>query len=404
MVSCSQEELVKPDNVQSLPEQSATHVSLREALKKADRILDKIGEPATRSAARTVKSVEYIGGSGTRADGDDPLYYVVNYDNNEGFAVLGADSRLDGVYAISDKGHLDMNDTTENLGLNIFFRSLPDRANLPINPKDSMNTGTEPWVDRLDITIDLSYKYEPVLTSAVSKWHQQYPFNIFCYTVNGEEALVGCTAVAIGQVMSYYEHPQHYGQYSFDCDQIKSIKSNGFYDIVFEFNVRSSGLARLLRELGNSDNLNMDYGTEASGAKILTTHKRTFKSFGYKEPENFKSFSPNEIEKWLSKSKPVLIVGTNQDYVGHAWVIDGLYCDWFQHTGIDNQVDYFGEGTLFHMVWGWGGNCNGYFKYGPTLQVCNKFKDESDPQSWDSDWDSWIKYYNLQYCGNIEPN
>lgn len=29
MVSCSQEEMVKPDNVQPLPELSATHVSLR---------------------------------------------------------------------------------------------------------------------------------------------------------------------------------------------------------------------------------------------------------------------------------------------------------------------------------------------------------------------------------------
>ena len=106
MSACSQEEMLLPENNNTIHNEPPTRVSLAEALKRADRMLEKIGDPSTRSSTRTVKSVQFIGGSGTRAEDDAPMYYVVNYENEGGFAVLGADTRLDGVYAISDlPGH-----------------------------------------------------------------------------------------------------------------------------------------------------------------------------------------------------------------------------------------------------------------------------------------------------------
>lgn len=102
LTACIQEDVLLQDKDSSAVEKSSTRVSLAEALKRADRMFERISEPDTRSAARVVKSVQFIGGSGTRSDGDNPLYYVVNYENEGGFAVLGADTRLDGVYAISD--------------------------------------------------------------------------------------------------------------------------------------------------------------------------------------------------------------------------------------------------------------------------------------------------------------
>ena len=128
LTACIQEDVLLQDKDSSAVEKSSTRVSLAEALKRADRMFERISEPDTRSAARVVKSVQFIGGSGTRSDGDNPLYYVVNYENEGGFAVLGADTRLDGVYAISDGGHLNMDATTFNLGLNVFFSFSPKYA------------------------------------------------------------------------------------------------------------------------------------------------------------------------------------------------------------------------------------------------------------------------------------
>ena len=72
MSACSQEEMLLPENNNTIHNEPPTRVSLAEALKRADRMLEKIGDPSTRSSTRTVKSVQFIGGSGTRAEDDAP--------------------------------------------------------------------------------------------------------------------------------------------------------------------------------------------------------------------------------------------------------------------------------------------------------------------------------------------
>ena len=136
--ACSQEDISLSIEESTKSQVLSTRVSIAEALQHADRLLAQIEGPSTRS--RSVKTIEFIGGNGTRTEGEEPLYYVVNYDNDGGFAVLGADTRLDHVYAISEEGHLDMNDTTFNHGLNIFFRSLASAPPIPVIPPETPDT------------------------------------------------------------------------------------------------------------------------------------------------------------------------------------------------------------------------------------------------------------------------
>ncbi len=393
MSACSQEEMLLPENNNTIHNEPPTRVSLAEALKRADRMLEKIGDPSTRSSTRTVKSVQFIGGSGTRAEDDAPMYYVVNYENEGGFAVLGADTRLDGVYAISDQGHLDMNDTTFNFGLNVFFRSLPPYK--PYIPQDSIDKGIHEFQPIDEKTTDLSYKYGPFLTPAVREWNQSYPFNAYCPIQNNKNTLVGCPAVAIGQVMSYYECPKTYGEYTFDWNQMKNAYSNT--------SIVNGGVARLLRELGKEGNLKINYGIESSGTDTKRYYKRTFKTFEYNEPGDFKTFSTSDLEYWIKKNKPVLVRGNYDNGNRHLWVVDGLYCDFWRYSNALGDVSYYGEGTFFHIVWGWGGICNGYFKHGSGFtQNSNKFTDEND-LNWNPNWESLVKIYKLEFCGDINP-
>ncbi|MBO4965835.1 MAG: Spi family protease inhibitor, partial [Muribaculaceae bacterium] len=76
---------------------SDTFVTLSEALKKAEPFFASIENTATRSDDRKVKSIEYISQPNTRST-EKVLYYLVNFSDNKGFAILSSDNRLLPVY------------------------------------------------------------------------------------------------------------------------------------------------------------------------------------------------------------------------------------------------------------------------------------------------------------------
>lgn len=101
--SCSND-LMESVNQSSGTSGATTRVDMQTALDRAERMLAKIEGGKTRS--RRVASIRYLNIDGkTRAEGSiDSLYYIINYADNGGFAVTGADTRLDGIYAISEEG------------------------------------------------------------------------------------------------------------------------------------------------------------------------------------------------------------------------------------------------------------------------------------------------------------
>lgn len=395
MVACSQEQVLLPEPEITSPETRSTHIPLSEALKVADRMIRAVEPEGTRASARTVESIEYYGGSVTRSGEEEPMFYVVNYAGNKGFAILGADTRVDSIYAFSDEGHLDMNDTTFNEGLNMYFNTLSlIKPDTPQNPLDTTIHEFQPIDGQ---SFNKSYTYGPFLTPEVRQWHQNAPFNNLCPKVNGVLPAAGYAAIAIGQIMSYYETPKTYGQYSFDWEAINSA--------IYIGSIKNSGIPRLLAELGSKSNLNIDYSIDFSPCDIKAKYIRTFRAFGYNTPADFDNFSTEELERWIKREKPVLVRGTN-DITGreHAWVIDGLHCDSWLYTDALGTYSISGEGLFFHCVWGWGGEANGYFKHQSGFtKRWDRFNDENDLDQWDSNWDNMVKIYKLGFCGNISP-
>lgn len=414
--ACSQENIPN-EPTEGVSSKTSMRVTLDEALKRADRVFRGIERSATRRAPRKVKSIEYLGASRTRSDTNDPLYYVVNYDNDEGFAVLGADKRLDGVYAFSEEGTLDMNDTTFNVGLNIFFRSLPKD---PGQAKDTIIQIPQPDPGIIEQHFNISYGNGPLLTPAVRKWGQRNPYNFFCPLIKKfrlnpstgavewyeERSIAGCAPVAIAQLMTFYECPKQYGNYTLNWDEMKTWMP-GQYSI---YGVSENGAARLIREIGKEGNMNTNYGTTGSSSP-LKNYKRTFKTFEYNEPEDFKTFSTDNLFDYVYfKSKPVLAYGENDNGGSHLWVIDGMWCDKWKYVGSIGTT-YYGEGYFFHVVWGWDGECNGYFKHGSAFIHSDIKYDPSDPNKYeweyysgtDYDWEERVKLYRMKFCGNITP-
>lgn len=393
LAGCSQEDLpTMPDKTQS-----STRVSLQQALKNADRVFANLSG-GTRTVRR-VKDVQTLGSGVTRSNSSDTLYYVVNYENEGGFAVLGADTRLDKVYAIGEEGNLDMNDTITNPGLSIFFSNLPPK---PYQPVDTTSKELIPFPGEGYGPWDESYKVGPYLPAAVGKWDQISPYNFFCprKTSGRENCKVGCAALASAQIMAYYKWPQSYNGTSFNWEEMTSWNwdINGSYD-----------LPTLLFELGKPGNLNIKYGDDESSAYISRDAIRTFQNFGYSVSGKFEKYNLSKlVDKIQHEKKPVIMVGYKPGIpYGHGWVCDGYYCDMYSYIDpITGQRRSHGDGYLFHMIWGKGGKANGYFNISDTLSVYHNYRESDDyPNSlWNEDMENEYKYTNIHFWGDVTPN
>lgn len=172
--------------------------------------------PETRSARRSEYEITPFRRVTTRsAQNDleypDTLYYVINFSDDNGFALMGADRRLPRMLAISDTGNMNLADTVFNRGLAIFMESI----STPYLP-----------VDALPENFSLPVIGPPMLSDSVRRWSQRAPYNDECPIVNGLRTPTGCVPLAVGQVMTYFNHPASYGGTVFNWKKMKNGEDN----------------------------------------------------------------------------------------------------------------------------------------------------------------------------------
>ena len=173
----------------------------------------------------TSVSPEQLNPSGTRseitADVED-LLYIVNFEDEAGYAILGADDRLEPVYAIMDEGNLTAeefryavtatDEQAEADGKFVFPLQMVAQAALgEIENAGTGGGGVALLSDGDRHTGDLGEvlrkEYTPfVVQEKVSplipvKWDQEYPFNASVTKINNTCCKAGCTAIAVAQVL-----------------------------------------------------------------------------------------------------------------------------------------------------------------------------------------------------------
>lgn len=297
---------------------------------------------------RTVASVDVVDlnpSMKTRTSDENAIsssLYIVNFQNNKGFAVLSSDKRLRPLYAVSDSGSIAIADTLKNENLALFFDGVKDDI-------VQASAKSPKILETSDRKIVISPQVYPMIWVAPSLWGQSEPYNTYCYTVNGEKAKVGCAAVACGIIMSYYGWPSYINDTRLNWHGMKKYTVNHDIDFVFG-------------KLGEKQQLDMQYGVKSSGASTVNL-SRTFVRMGYYAPDNLQTFSESKVCSLLDDTKrdgygPLLVVGQEVNNIGgHGWVIDG-YCK--NVTNSDGSKVLY-KTVLFHCVWGWNGANNGYF-------------------------------------------
>ena len=374
--ACSNEEM--PDLPNPQPSSQTNHLGLDRALEIVDGMMKELDGGVTRSS-RKISTIEKVN-TPTRSDADMPNWYVINYDNEAGFALIN-DAAIDcPVYGISNTGRLSMTDTLENKGLamvlnNIFIKGyselLSEDPNTesssnsdvwgggyfpgePVNPSFPTDSLKQPWKPIVPPSNKIIIS--PLLTTYVQKWSQEEPFNVLCPTVydkngNSKKGFVGCGPLAMAMIMSHYQWPLSY--YSASPNETYEFHWDEIRDYPYRY-----ATSRLTREISRAYNMDAQWTDSATSVKSSLA-PQTFKNFGYKKPE-FKKFNEIALSTILDRV-PILMFGDgvtkNGKQSGHMWVVDGLLGFYANDAGErPNMVEYF-----YHCVWGWGGKSNGYF-------------------------------------------
>lgn len=301
--------------------------------------------------------------------------YVVNYKDNNGFAIVSSDRRLRPLYAVSDTGHFEFTDTLKNMGLSLFVKGVENDMMKSVHGDSVSVQASSSSLDNLTVLV------RPKIWRGPRLWSQDAPYNTYCFTKDKKNAKVGCAAVACGIIMTYYEWPWFVDSVRIGWHGMKKYTFDHDIDYVFG-------------KLGHPKLLNMQYGEYASSAPIGNV-PRTFERFGYDRPNDVDYFTESAVCKYLRTNGPVLVGGNNKATgAGHIWVIDGYSTD---------QINSSGEvvgSILFHCIWGWNGYNNGYFFLNDGIIGDNSYGyDNEDKVSVEKN-----AYWKLKYVAGFKKN
>lgn len=206
----------------------------------------------------------------------------------------------------------------------------------------------------------------PLMTT---RWSQDYPYSLQCPydTPLQRNTYTGCVATATAQVMKYWNHPVvGRGSHSYSCNYgaLSARFDTTHYDWTHmpdspngnSSDQERNAVAQLMYHAGVA--VEMNYGTHSSSASLhsagditkVSTENALKNYFRYNQGLFSIAKADYSDTDWdslltaeLDASRPMLVAGSDGS-AGHAFVIDGY--------------DSLG---FFHVNWGWGGYCDGYY-------------------------------------------
>jgi hypothetical protein len=348
----------------------------------ARNFMAKLGNPGNlKSGVKTNFVCEEYGKllNSTGTPSELPAFYIFKTDPS-GFIIVSGDDDVTPVIAYSRESNFDpenIPDIVESF-LKGYEKEInyAKKNNLP--PSAEVKEEWEKYLND-DGKLKSSVVVEDIAPLTTTKWGYGQPYNILCPTDNSITSVrlnkhtpVGCTAIAMAQVMKYWNSPNkgvdsnsyvHYiygtlsanfGATTYDWNNMPDVLDNTSTD------TQKNAVATLMYHCGISQD--MEYAP--SGSSAFTWDPRTgrntietalTKFFGYSNKlKTYKKSYPDSIWKEMIKTeiaskRPVLYEGEDMDHgsLGHAFIIDGF-------KTID-KIDYFS------VNWGVYGDYNGYY-------------------------------------------
>jgi len=314
-------------------------------------------ERNTNTQQITLESIHITNVFVEYSSANDALIYIFNI-NNKGFVMISADDRaypilgysFQGIYEGIDQGSPAFEEWVDN-----YKKQIED---VIVNNHPAGKKTSDAWAfyTSKDLSLFQNFKsgtksMTPLLSTI---WGQTGFYNDMCPSDANGEALVGCVAVAMAQVMAYYMYPsQGTGSYGYYHPTYGYLSANfgatsyNWNGIQNSVNMVNDDVALIMSHVGIS--VNMYYGVTGSSSYTQNTEDALEDNFGYSTSTNYVEKSDYSSTNWknllvtqLDAKKPMIYSGSGSG--GHAF-----NCDGYQST------DYF------HFNWGWTGYADGYY-------------------------------------------
>lgn len=358
-LSCSQESNL--EGPMFTDEITTNYVNLEDALQIANSSAAKNlgGIYKTRATGKSVKSIRAIYDFSERI----ASFYIVNYQS--GFSIISADKRDFPILAHSDNATFpDVEESQLPEGLADWFFEQKERIskirknNIPLTD-DQFSIWTKYYYDEMQFKDTSKNKglvtrygeigdedndsdpcearietYGPYLTT---NWDQINGFNdLMPLLPNGDHAYAGCTTIALAQVMKFHEYPSRFN-WSDMPNSTATLTTKQFVKDIF-------------------DNIITHYDLNGSHSNINACRNSLINDYGYSSAVK-SDYDYNILRQALYTPNVVILAGDNPTTgKGHMWICDGYEYAYYPCPGVGYR--------MYHMNWGWGGACDGYFRDG----------------------------------------
>ena len=281
-------------------------------------------------------------------------FYVFNVGDDQGYVMVAGTDAVKPILGYSDKGSFPTENLPENLKscLNFYHQEIQYASQKGLVYQNMALRTT-------------STSLAPLITT---KWDQYAPYNLLCpyHPDYNENALTGCTATAMAQIMNFHKWPVkgagiHNDYLTFNS--IDTVLTVNYGETTYPWNdmqdvydgrttpAQDSAVALLSYHCGVAANMNYHVGAEGgSGADFFNASRGMIDHLGYDPDMQFFARNFYKTDSWeqllrneLDARKPILYGGSKPEG-GHAFVCDG-----------------YDSNGFFHFNWGWGGTSNGYF-------------------------------------------
>lgn len=290
-----------------------------------------------------------------------PTFYIFN--SIDGFVIVAADDCETPIIGYSHENQFNPNDAP--IQMEEYLQGFVARIQYAIENQLVADEVTAKQWALVKTTGRLTNTKSPkeVPPMITTHWHQGCLYNSLCpemeHTPCGH-AEVGCVAMAMAQIMHYWEFPK-FGNGFHSYYSSNGTLSADFGNTTYQYELMPNALsdsssyeeieavATLLCHCGVAVNMNYtDHGSGAYSTDVPYALTHYFKYSG----ELHKDKPNGDLAGWLVKLKASLdnerpLLYSGQGSSGHAFVCDG-----------------YDSNDMLHFNWGWGGNGDGYYALG----------------------------------------
>ena len=305
----------------------------------------------------------------------EPTLYVINLDP-EGWCIVSATKKTQSILAYCDMGKFDVKNVQDGVcdwisetidGIQYIRDNCKDAAMAPaiISPQDNTDDRDRPNNSTHVVAKPKVVKVcGPLLKT---NWGQNYPYNYYCpdkgcaSTNMYGHSKAGCVAIAAAQIVRYWSPYLPHTPYQWDdmpnratdnpsqLEKHKSVSEKQYNGIL--------SMARLIHDIGVA--VDMEYGCSGSTAESKDIPNVLRRNYSFYSGGVYQKLADNKAENKIIENidakQPVIIRGKKNllsfNNPGHAWI-----CDGYKTLLSASEKSY-----LFHMNFGWDGNCNGWY-------------------------------------------